>query len=423
MKRNSEILAFAGMTIKNLPDAPGVYKFFNSQGEIIYVGKASSLKSRVRSYFAGKKSPRPIEEMIHEVVDIKTETTDSALEAAILEGYYIKKYLPKYNIEWRDDKSWNYIGINKDKYPRVLTVREHELTSDKRAEFRYLYGPFPGLNTKEALRLLRKIFLFSECQPDAKKPCFYYQLGLCLGVCTGEISARDYMAKVIRPLCLFLDGKKQRLLKDIEKEMGVASKGKYFEEAARLRNQLHHLQKIQDVALLNDSFLMDIVKRDSSTALRSGRNDMRIEGYDISNLGTSDKVGSMVVFDESGPVKSQYRKFKIKTVIGQSDVDCLAEVLERRLKHSEWALPDVFLIDGGLPQVNKSKTILRAAGVMIPIVGIAKGVERKRNDFFVVTDSVDMRNWISGNKNLLIKVRDEAHRFAIAFNRAQRKIK
>jgi len=401
--------------IKTLPDAPGVYKFFNSQGEIIYVGKASSLKSRVRSYFVGKKSPRPIEEMIHEVVNIKTEQTDSALEAAILEGYYIKKYLPKYNIEWRDDKSWNYIGVSKDKYPRVLTMREHELTTDKRAEFRYLYGPFPGLNTKEALRLLRKIFLFSECQPNAKKPCFYYQLGQCLGVCTGEISVRDYIAKVIRPLCLFLDGKKQRLLKNIEKEMGVASKVQDFEEAARLRNQLHHLQKIQDVALLNDSFLKDKIQGVPSLV-------KRIEGYDISNLGISDKVGSMIVFDPFGPVKSQYRKFKIKTVAGQSDVDCLAEVLERRLKHSEWALPDIFLVDGGLPQVNKTKLVLRSAGVVAPIVGIAKGVQRKRNDFFVVTDSVEMKKWISENKNLLIKVRDEAHRFAIAFNRLQRKI-
>jgi len=149
----------------------------------------------------------------------------------------------------------------------------------------------------------------------------------------------------------------------------------------------------------------------------------RIEGYDISNLGSSDKVGSMVVFDDSGSLKSEYRKFKIKTVIGQSDVDCLAEVLERRLKHNDWAMPDIFLIDGGLPQVNKTKSVLREAGVNTPIVGIAKGSLRKRNDFFVVTESVEIKKWIKENKNLLIKVRDEAHRFAIAFNRAQRKIK
>ena len=407
---------FVDKKLAELPDNPGVYLFFNTQKELVYVGKATSLKSRVRSYFAGKKSPRPIEEMIHEVVDLKTESTDSALEAAILEGYYIKKYRPKYNVQWRDDKSWNYVGISKDKFAKVLTIRQHELTSDKKKEFKYLFGPYPGLNSKVALRLLRKIFIFSYCEPNAKRPCFYYQLGECLGVCTGEISAKDYTANVIRPLCLFLGGQKKLLVKKIEKEMIVASKAQDFEEAARLRNQLRHLQKIQDIALLNDSFLKDKI---------SGENNLvkRVEGYDISNLGASDKVGSMVVFDESGPVKSQYRKFKIMTVSGQSDVDCLAEVLERRLKHSEWAMPDVFLIDGGLPQVNKAKAVLRGAGVTTPIVGIAKGSERKRNDFIVLGANDIMKEWIKDNKMLLIKVRDESHRFAITFNRSLRRIK
>ena len=198
--------------------------------------------------------------------------------------------------------------------------------------------------------------------------------------------------------------------------MSVAAKLQNFEEAARLRNQIYHLQKIQDVALLNDSFLKDKIFSGDSIV-------KRIEGYDISNLGTSDKVGSMVVFDESGPVKSQYRKFKIKTVAGQSDVDCLAEVLERRLNHSEWSLPDIFLIDGGLPQVNKAKAVLRARGIVQPIVGIAKGSERKRNDFIVLGANDIMKEWIKTNKILLIKVRDESHRFAITFNRSLRKIR
>lgn len=398
-----------------LTDNPGVYLFFDARKELIYVGKASSLKNRVRSYFAGKKSPRPIEEMIYKVVDINTETTDSALEAAILEGFYIKKFRPKYNIQWRDDKSWNYIGVTKDAYPRVVTIRQHELNTDKKKEFKYLFGPYPGLNSKVAMKILRKLFFISTCMPDAKRPCFYYQLGECLGVCVGEISALDYKQKVIRPLVLFLDGKKKLLLKDIEKEMTKAAKAQNFEEAARLRNQLSHLKKIQDIALLNESFMRD--KIGSASVVK------RVEGYDISNLGSSDKVGSMVVFDEAGAVKSQYRKFKIKTVAGQSDVDCLAEVLERRLKHKEWAMPDIFLIDGGLPQVNRAKKVLDTFGIRTVIVGIAKGSERKRNDFLVLRADDIMKEWIRNNKQLLIKVRDEAHRFAITFNRAQRKIK
>lgn len=402
--------------LRQLPDAPGVYLFFSIKKELIYVGKASSLKSRVKSYFIGKKSPRPIEEMIYQVVEFTTETTDSALEAAILEGFYIKKYRPKYNVQWRDDKSWNYIGITKDLYPRVITIRQHELTTDKKKEFKYLFGPYPGLNTKAAMKILRKLFFISTCQSGAKRPCFYYQLGECLGVCTGEISAREYTAKVIHPLCLFLDGKKKLLVKNIEKEMSAASKAQNFEEAARLRNQLHQLKKIQDIALLNESFMKDKIGGGANLV-------KRIEGYDISNLGISDKVGSMVVFDESGPVKSQYRKFKIKTVAGQSDVDCLAEVLERRLRHSEWAMPDIFLIDGGLPQVNRAKKVLDNFGIHPVIVGIAKGSERKRNDFLVLRADDKMKEWIKNNKILLIKVRDEAHRFAITFNRAQRKLK
>ncbi|MCX6780267.1 MAG: UvrB/UvrC motif-containing protein, partial [Candidatus Magasanikbacteria bacterium] len=243
--------------LKQLPDSPGVYMFFSAQKELIYVGKASSLKNRVKSYFIGKKSPRPIEEMIHKVVDLDTETTDSALEAAILEGFYIKKYRPKYNVQWRDDKSWNYIGITKDAYPEVITIRQHELTLEKQKEFKYFFGPYPGLNAKVAMKILRKLFSFSTCRPGAKRPCFYYQLGECLGVCTGEISAADYKQKVIRPLVLFLDGKKKLLIKDIEKEMTLAAKAENFEEAARLRNQLGHLKKIQDIALLNESFMQD----------------------------------------------------------------------------------------------------------------------------------------------------------------------
>jgi excinuclease ABC subunit C len=147
-----------------------------------------------------------------------------------------------------------------------------------------------------------------------------------------------------------------------------------------------------------------------------------VEGYDISNLGATDKVGSMVVFNKAGPVKSQYRKFTIKTVEGQSDVDCLAEVLERRLNHIEWLLPRVFLIDGGRPQVNKVSEVLKRRGVGIPVIGIAKGSERKRNDIILGDKDPEVIAWVSTHKLLLIKVRDEAHRFAITFNRSKRKL-
>jgi excinuclease UvrABC nuclease subunit len=234
-------------------------------------------------------------------------------------------------------------------------------------------------------------------------------------VCTGEITALDYKNKVIHPLVLFLKGNKKQVIKEFEKRMKLASKQQDFEEAGLLRDQLKALYRIHDVALLNDSFYHDVV---ASSSLVS-----RIEGYDISNLGTSDKVGSMVVFGISGPITSQYRKFNIKTVVGQSDVDSLAEVMGRRLQHPEWPLPQIFLIDGGRAQVNKIKAVLEAHRCTIPVVGIAKGPERKRNDFILGSKDPSFITWIANHQNLLIKVRDEAHRFAITFNRSKRVLK
>lgn len=407
------------INLKNIPNFPGIYLFYNKQKELIYVGKATSLKNRVRSYFTGPQNPRPIEIMIHEVTNIKWITTDSVLEAIILEGNYIKKYRPKYNIDWRDDKSWNYLAITKEKFPKLLAVREHEIKQDSKkvtAEYKYLFGPYPNLNTKATLKILQKIFFFSTCKPNQKRPCFNYQIGLCLGVCTGEITAKDYLHKVIAPLVFFLKGQKKSLLKKLKSEMKLAAQKNNFEEASRLRDQIWNMQKIQDIALLNKDFVKEKEAKEKKS--------IRIEGYDISNLGTTGKVGSLVVFDENGPIKSEYKKFNIKTVEGQSDVDCLKEILQRRLNHWEWALPDLILVDGGKPQVNAAKKILNKEKINLPLVGIAKGPKRKNNEFHFVPakDSEETIKWALQNKNLLIKVRDEAHRFAIQFQRQKRKI-
>ncbi|MBU0546068.1 UvrB/UvrC motif-containing protein [Patescibacteria group bacterium] len=410
-------------TIRNLPDAPGVYLFYNFQNEVIYVGKATSLRDRVRSYFpsslrCAEQVPisRPIEGMIHEVKKISHAEIGSVLEAVILEARYIKKYLPKYNVLGRDDKSWNYLCVTNDEFPKLVPVREHEL---KLIEKKYakIFGPYPGLNTKEAIRILRRLFSISICEPNQKRPCLYYQMGQCLGVCARQITSKDYKKKVIAPLTAFLGGSKKRLIKQLEKQMKKASNERNFEEAARLRNQLGALQRIRDIALLNKSFIEIPQMR------RPSKEEYRIEGYDISNLGESGKVGSMVVFDANGPVKSQYRKFTIRTVVGQSDVDCMAEIIERRLKHSEWPMPDIFLIDGGKPQVNRVVKILREKQILTPVVGIAKGPKRMKNEFFVSAPQKDtILDWVENNKNILIQTRDEAHRFAIKFQREKKKI-
>ena len=423
----------------------------------MYVGKATSLKDRVSSYFVGQRGSRPIEQFVAQIASIKVEKTDSVLEAVIAEANSIRKLQPKYNVLGKDNRSWNYILITKEAYPRIVTMRQHEMetrfpgfsisdfkfdTGDLKKRYSHVFGPFPGLNTKAALKLLRQLFQFSSCQKQrekndkkgSSKACLYRQMGQCLGVCTNEISSSEYKNKVIRPLVSLLKGGKKRLVATLERRMKKASKVQEYEEAARLRNQLKSLQRIHDIAILNKSWFSAPVV--SADVVR------RIEGYDISNLGSSGVVGSMVVFDTGGPIKSEYRKFKIKTVDGQSDVDALEEVLRRRLKHSEWQYPDVMLIDGGKPQVNRIQKVLRELHIDIPIVGIAKGPARDRNDFTLpstagVADvarkdgalphlSAGRRRsfikWISANKSLLIQVRDEAHRFAIKYQRSLRKI-
>lgn len=434
-----------------IPDIPGIYLFYNTKKELIYVGKATSLKNRVRSYFASQRSPRPIEKMIHEVAHIKYKQTDSALEAAIIESIYIKKHKPKYNVEGRDNKSWNYIVITKDEYPRVETIRQHEMKTKKQAkDFQYIFGPFPGMNTKATMKILRRMFGFSDCQKkfrtklrdpstsasrrsastppssagrqdDAYRPCLYRQMGQCLGVCTKEISPAQYKQKVIRPLATFLRGQKKRLIGTLERRMKLASKEKKYEEAARLRDQLQRLDRIHDIAMINDSFVRD--EGFQLYATHRGLHIAKIEGYDISNLGPTNAVGALVVFQHGNPDKKQYRKFKIKTVEGQSDVDALAEVMTRRLKHTEWPYPDLFLIDGGKPQINTIKKVLKEHDIKIPVVGIAKGSARKKNEFICGSTKRDLVRWVALHKQLLIAVRDEAHRFAVKYQRETRKLK
>jgi excinuclease ABC subunit C len=285
-----------------------------------------------------------------------------------------------------------------------------ELGVSVKKKYAYVFGPFPSMKTKEMLRLLHNLFSVSRCQPNQKRPCFDYQIGHCLGVCLGEIDKKNYREKVIRPLVYFLNGKKRTLLSSLERKMKKASDESNFEEAKRLRDQLNSLNRIRDISLLDKTFVNDYFDDDEFVI-------KLIEGYDISNLGEDAKVGSMVVFNRKGPVKESYKKFKIKTVFKQSDVDCLKEVLGRRLKHEEWTTPDLILVDGGKPQVGIAEKVLIGFNLNIPIIGIAKGKERKKNEFISNIKDEKMIQWIKGNEKLLIQVRDEAHRFAISYQR------
>lgn len=406
-----------GKLYEKLPDTPGVYIMKDVRGKVLYVGKAINLKRRVSSYFLRPHDNR-IQKLVSEITAISHEKTESALEALILEAKLIKEIQPPYNIREKDDKSFLCVEVTKEEFPRVILVRAKNTDLKKKNVF----GPFlAGKAIREALKIIRKIFPFSIHPPEEigkfKRPCFDYQLGLCPGTCVSLISPADYK-KNIENIKLIFNGKKKRIISALQKEMKAESKKLNFEKAERIRRQIFGLQHIRDITLISNDFLEDKIAESATTA-----KEKRIEGFDISNISGSSAVGSMVVFTNGEPNKQEYRKFRIKTVIGANDVGMLEEVMRRRFARSaksgdvppaeRWPDPDLVLIDGGQAQVNVAEAVLRELNIDVPVVGIAKGIARKRNDLIGhLPSGYDIKT--------LIRVRDEAHRFAIGYHKKVR---
>ena len=385
-----------------------MYLFKDASDKILYIGKAGNLKRRVASYFERPPDYR-IERLVGDIKKIDYKKTDTALEALILESELIKKHQPPFNVKEKDDKSFLYVEITLDSFPRVLLARGKDKPAGER------FGPFTLAHSiREALRLVRKIFPFNTHEPEKigrfTRPCFDYEIGLCPGTCVGAISRGEYL-KNIRNIKLFFTGKKKQILKWLKREMKSASRALEFEKAETLRRQIFALQHIQDVAFITEDNLTP-----NTPALPAGRYNLkpafRIEGYDISNISGTSAVGSMVVFTNGKSDKNEYRKFRVKTIHGSNDVAMLKEVLYRRFRNN-WPKPDLILIDGGMGQVNAAKLVLRKLSLSIPVVGIAKGAKRKKNEFIgKIPPGIGER--------ALIKVRDEAHRFAQAYHKKLR---
>lgn len=381
-----------------LPESPGVYIMKDGHSRILYIGKAGSLKRRVSSYFL-RPHDHKTQKLVSEIKSIDYKKTDTALEALILEAKLIKKYEPPYNVREKDDKSFLFVEITEDKFPRVLLVRGKTEAKGER------FGPFTSASSiRQALRILRKIFPFNIHPADriGKFPrgCFDYEIGLCPGTCINAISRSDYL-KNIRHIKLFFRGKKEKLLKTLKSEMRSASKKLEFEKAEKLRRQIFALQHIQDIAFITEPAHLEMPQL-----------SIRMEGYDISNISGTSAVGAMVVFMGGRPAKNEYRRFKVRTVAQSDDVGMLREVLARRFNNS-WPLPDLILVDGGKPQVNVTYAVLDDFGLRIPVVGIAKGPKRKKNEFIG-------RIPFSASKKDLIRLRNEAHRFAISYHKKLR---
>ncbi len=408
---------------KTFPETPGVYIMKDASGAVLYVGKAGNLRRRVSSYFERPHDVR-IQTLVAKIRTIDFEQKDTPLEALIREAELIKTLTPPFNVREKDDKSFLYFEITRDKFPRVLLVRGAGVAEgNSGAAQGKRYGPFTSASSaREALRILRKLFPWSTHDPDEigklKRPCFNFEIGLCPGTCVGAITHEDYLKNIER-LKLFFEGKKAGVVKALEKEMRAASKKQEFEKAEIFRRRIFALRHIRDTALISDNEVLVVAGTAAASPLKTG---YRIEGYDISNISGASAVGSMVVFEDGAPNKDEYRKFKIRSIFQPNDVGMLKEVLERRFARAasesknRWPMPDLVLIDGGLAQVNTARRVLLRAGIKIPIIGIAKGPKRDRNDIIgLIPRGVQ--------KDTLIKVRNEAHRFAITYHKVLRRVR
>lgn len=378
-----------------LPKKPGVYFFYKGK-DILYIGKATSLSGRVKSYF-GKdlivtRGPLLLD-MVTQSTSIKWQETDSVLEALILEANLIKKYQPKYNTKEKDNKSFNYVCITKDLIPKVLVVRGRNLNKENYA---VVYGPFPnGMQLKDAMKIIRRIFPYIDEQSSKKNNReFYVQLKL-----TPE-NILQYKNN-IKNLKLFFQGKKKSVALNFKKEMLSFAKKKEFEKAGEIKKRLFALEHINDVALIKGDYLVSTQK-------------FRIEAYDIAHMAGKNMVGVMTVIENGQLAKNEYKKFIIRTQASSNDTGALEEVLSRRLRHVEWGLPSLIVMDGSVAQTNIAKAVLNRYQYKIPVVSVVKDDKHKAKA--IMGDEMIIKKY---KKDILL-ANSESHRFAITFHKKRR---
>lgn len=392
-----------------IPDVPGVYFFLGKQKKILYIGKATSLKTRIASYFDQNlrdKRSELIEKMIHEAVTVEWTTTESVLEALLLEVNLIRTHKPYYNTRSKDDKSYNHVVITRDDYPRVLVVRGKDLQrNENQQKYTHIFGPFPnGIEFRNALKILKKLFKVYDIQdvniekPHSKvargKIDFNRQIGLF-----PENISKDEYAKNIKHILLFFQGKKKQLISDLEREMMRYAKMEAFEKAQHVKRQLHALRHIQDVALIRD----DVRQYTDNSSFR-------IEGYDVAHHGGKQTVGVCVVVIGDQVRNDLYRKFFIAEAAQPDDPASLVHILKRRLKHAEWLLPNLIVVDGNEIQKKAAEKVLKEMGLMIPVVGVVKDEHHKPKSI------VGLTTLIKTHKNSILLANAEAHRFAITYH-------
>lgn len=433
-----------------VPAKPGVYFFKNKKGQIIYIGKALLLRHRLKSYFAKNITDPKTKQLVSQIADFDYQTVPSEFEALLLEAKLVKNHQPKYNIQLKDSKRPLYIAITKPPH-RVLAQRRPELEKN----LLDWYGPFPsGVSVRQVLRTIRRVFPYCSCQKSPQRQCLYSHLGLCPG--QANLYSKTYCQNITQ-IRKILSGKTRKLLKSLEKKMNEKAKQQNFEQAQAYKQQLQSLQYVTAdwKNIPND-------KLSASTALTKLHKLLikyqgidptiinKIEGYDVSNLGSQIVVGAMAVFTNGLPDNKLYRKFRITSniskrrtlkrfppkktpVVGipltpvvkeltenlrQNDPAGIYQIVRRRFNHPEWIYPQLILLDGGKAQVSAAFEALKEKNLVgsVCLLGLMKKEET------IIIPGIT-KNKISSWKllnysprsevrRLLQQVRDESHRFA-----------
>jgi excinuclease ABC subunit C len=416
-----------------LPDAPGVYIYKDEKGREIYVGKALSLRKRVRQYFDDK---RPLDvktaDLVARICGIDFVECNSEVEAYLLENRLIKDLQPPFNMRSKSDVNFPVVEITDEEFPRVIVTRDR---SNKRSKY---YGPFVSAGwLREALRVLQRVFKYRTCNLDIKendpknrffRPCLEYYIGRCKAPCANLQTSADYKADM-RRLALFLQGKSGEVEKEMQREMKLASKDRRYEDAAALRDTLKALQSLRDKGSLTDGLEPGVLHIDPKTGVAQLQEALNlpflprhIEGIDIAHLHGDETVGSLVSFLDGLPTREQYRRFRIKTVAGVDDFASIREIVSRRygrLLRENSKLPDLILIDGGIGQLHAAQTALKelqnAGTPALPTLNavILASLAKKEEIIYTLDHPEGVRlARRSPALRMLQYVRDEAHRFA-----------
>jgi excinuclease ABC subunit C len=405
----------------NFPDCSGVYLFKKGK-DVLYIGKATSLRDRARSYFGidviDTRGPH-IVDMVLKSDTVEFQKTDSVLEAIILEANLIKKFQPYYNTKEKDNKSFNYVVVTDEDFPAIVTVRERELAKTRalhgkdlvvirgtKIKIKKIFGPFPsGGQLKIALNIIRKIFPFRDKKSGTKgSDEFYRQLALAPD--TTQSGAQKEYENTIRNIILFFEGKKKTLLKSLEREMLACAKHQEFEKANDIKRKLFSLKHINDISLL----------KNESKGPYSVSQEFRVEAYDVAHMNGKNMIGVMTVIHNGEVDTNEYRTFNIKGFTSSNDVGALTEVLSRRFAHPEWQYPNLIVLDGGVAQLRAGEKFQKQYGLSIPIVAVVKD-ERHRPKGIL-----GKKEYVGKYNDIILLANSEAHRFSISkFRKSQRK--